>query len=128
LKPSSDPSGPYAGKYSVYDAAVYIAQGPKSTAIYMASEAARRDVRDGDDPGVPLHLRNASTSLMKEVGYGAGYQYAHDFDAQTAPIDCLPESLAGKRYYEPKDSGLERQIRERLDALRQAREEIRKKR
>jgi putative ATPase len=65
---------------------------------------------------------------MKDVGYGNGYSYAHDFEQQTAPIECLPESLAGRRYYKPKDSGLERQIRDRLEALRAAREEMRRRR
>ena len=86
-----------------------------------------REVREGDDPGVPLHLRNAPTSLMKELGYGTDYQYAHDFEAQTAPIDCLPESLTGHRFYEPKDSGFEKQIRERLEELRRARDEQRRR-
>ena len=104
------------------EAAVYLAQAPKSNAIYTAYEAARREVREGDDPGVPLHLRNAPTSLMKEIGYGAGYKYAHDFDSQTAPMDCLPESLAGRRFYEPKDSGVEKQIRTKLDEFRRARD------
>jgi putative ATPase len=118
---------PEAG-IALAEAAVYIAQAPKSNAIYVAYGEAKRDVHEGDDPGVPLHLRNAPTSLMKDIGYGDGYSYAHDFAEQTAPMDCLPESLAGRRYYRPKESGLERQIRDRLEALRAAREEMRKRR
>ncbi len=109
------------------EAAVYLAQAPKSNAIYTAYEAAKREVREGDDPGVPLHLRNAPTALMKDIGYGAGYQYAHDFDAQTAPMDCLPESLAGRRFYEPKESGFEARVRERIEELRRAREASRRR-
>jgi len=79
-------------------------------------------VRQGDNPPVPLHIRNAPTRLMKDLGYGGGYQYAHDFDEQTAPMDCLPEALQGKRFYEPKNVGREGEIRERLERMRKARE------
>jgi putative ATPase len=102
--------------------AVYLALAPKSNSIYMAYNAARREVREGDVPPVPLHIRNASTKLMKDVGYGSGYQYAHDFAEETAPMDCLPESLAGRRFYEPKRTGAEKALAERLDQLRAARE------
>src|SRR5947209_13457888 len=68
-----------------------------------------------------LHIRNAPTRLMQDLGYGRGYQYAHDFDEQTAPMDCLPEALSGRRFYEPKDAGLEAEIRKRLEKMRAAR-------
>ncbi len=102
--------------------AVYFAQAPKSNAIYTAYEAARHEVREGDNPPVPLHIRNAPTSLMKGLGYGRGYDYAHDHEEQTAAMDCLPDSLAGRRFYQPKNSGREAEIRERLERLRKARE------
>jgi putative ATPase len=105
--------------------AVYLALAPKSNSVYMAYNAARREVREGDVPPVPLHIRNASTRLMKEVGYGSGYQYAHDFADETAPMDCLPESLAGRRFYEPKQTGAEKALAERLEQLRAAREKKR---
>ncbi|MEO8217240.1 MAG: hypothetical protein ABI718_09165 [Acidobacteriota bacterium] len=76
---------------------------------------------------VPLYIRNAPTSLMKGLRYGKGYKYAHDFEEQTAPMDFLPEALAGRRFYEPGTSGHEREIGERLATLRQAREAIKKK-
>jgi putative ATPase len=105
--------------------AVYLALAPKSNSVYMAYNAARREVREGDVPPVPLHIRNASTQLMKDVGYGSGYQYAHDFADETAPMDCLPESLAGRRFYEPKRTGAEKALAERLEQLRAAREKKR---
>ncbi|HVR44729.1 MAG TPA: replication-associated recombination protein A [Thermoanaerobaculia bacterium] len=101
--------------------AVYLAQAPKSNAVYRAWGEAVREVREGEVPPVPLHIRNAPTALMKDLGYGSGYQYAHDFDEQTAPMDCLPEALAGRRFYDPGEVGFEASVRERLERLRQAR-------
>lgn len=101
--------------------AIYLAQAPKSNAIYTGYNAARHEVREGDNPPVPLHIRNAPTALMKGLGYGKGYQYAHDHEEQTAAMDCLPESLVGRRFYEPKKSGREAEILERLERLRKAR-------
>ena len=103
--------------------ATYLAAAPKSNAVYVGYSEAVHEVRRGDNPPVPLHIRNAPTRLMQELGYGRGYQYAHDFEEQTAAMECLPESLAGRRFYEPKGLGLEREIRERLDKMRSARRE-----
>jgi putative ATPase len=100
----------------------YLAASPKSNAAYDGYNAAVREVRQGDNPGVPLHIRNAPTRLMKTLGYGSGYQYAHDFEEQTAAMDCLPEALQGRRFYEPKETGAEVRIKERLERLREARE------
>jgi putative ATPase len=99
----------------------YLAASPKSNAAYVGYGEAVREVRQGDNPGVPLHIRNAPTGLMKDLGYGRGYQYAHDFEDQTAAMECLPEALAGRRFYEPKDAGFEREMRERLEKMRGAR-------
>ena len=99
----------------------YLAASPKSNAAYTGYGEAVREVRQGDNPGVPLHIRNAPTGLMKNLGYGRGYQYAHDFEDQTAAMNCLPEALAGRRFYEPKDVGFEREMRERLERMRAAR-------
>jgi putative ATPase len=101
--------------------ATYLAAAPKSNAVYVGYGEAVHEVRQGDNPPVPLHIRNAPTRLMQELGYGRGYQYAHDFEEQTAAMECLPQSLAGRRFYEPKDVGLEREIRERLERMREAR-------
>jgi putative ATPase len=100
----------------------YLAAAPKSNAAYAGYGEAEREVRQGDNPPVPLHIRNAPTRLMKDLGYGSGYQYAHDFAEQTAAMDCLPEALKGRRFYEPKEIGAEAKIKARLDAMREARE------
>jgi putative ATPase len=99
----------------------YLTAAPKSNAAYAGYGEAVREVRQGDNPPVPLHIRNAPTRLMKDLGYGRGYDYAHDHEEQTAAMECLPESLAGRRFYEPKDVGLEKEIRERLENMRKAR-------
>jgi putative ATPase len=99
----------------------YLAASPKSNAAYMGYGEAVREVRQGDNPPVPLTIRNAPTGLMKELGYGKGYQYAHDFDDQTAAMECLPDSLQGRRFYEPKEVGAEAEIKKRLDRMRAAR-------
>jgi putative ATPase len=99
----------------------YLAAAPKSNAVYVAYGNAVHEVRQGDNPPVPLQIRNAPTRLMEDLGYGRGYQYAHDFDEQTTSMECLPDSLAGRRFYEPKDIGLEREIKERLEKMRAAR-------
>jgi len=100
----------------------YLTAAPKSNAAYVGYGEAVREVRQGDNPPVPLHLRNAPTRLMKDLGYGRGYDYAHDHEEQTAAMECLPESLAGRRFYEPKEIGFEKEIRERLERMRAARE------
>jgi len=99
----------------------YLAASPKSNAAYVGYGEAVREVRQGDNPGVPHHIRNAPTRLMKDLGYGRGYQYAHDFEDQTAAMECLPEALAGRRFYEPKNVGAEAEIAKRLEKMRKAR-------
>ncbi|MGZ5431336.1 MAG: replication-associated recombination protein A [Thermoanaerobaculia bacterium] len=99
----------------------YLAASPKSNASYIGYGEAVREVRQGDNPGVPLHIRNAPTRLMKDLGYGRGYQYAHDFEDQTAAMNCLPDALVGRRFYEPKEVGFEKEMRERLERMRKAR-------
>ena len=81
-------------------------------------------MRQGDNPPVPLHIRNAPTRLMKDLGYGRGYEYAHDYEDQTAAMECLPESLAGRRFYEPKEIGAEKEIKERLERMRERRKKV----
>jgi len=101
--------------------ATYLAAAPKSNAVYAGYGEAVREVRQGDNPPVPLHIRNAPTRLMKDLGYGRGYEYAHDFQEQTAAMECLPEALAGRRFYEPKEAGAEAEIKARLERMRAAR-------
>ena len=99
----------------------YLAASPKSNAAYTGYNSAVREVRQGDNPPVPLHIRNAPTRLMKDLGYGSGYQYAHDLEEQTAAMNCLPDAIADHRFYEPKDAGAEAGMKERLERMRKAR-------
>ena len=99
----------------------YLAASPKSNAAYVGYGEAVREVRQGDNPPVPLHIRNAPTGLMKDLGYGRGYKYAHDYEEQTVPMNCLPDALAEMRFYEPKEVGFEAAIKERLERMRAAR-------
>jgi putative ATPase len=103
------------GNTALAQAAIYLATAPKSNAVYRAygaaAEAAERDLAEP----VPLHLRNAPTKLMKQLEYGKGYRYAHDESDAVADMDCLPENLQGRKFYEPVDRGFEREIKQRLD-------------
>ena len=108
------------GELALAEAAIYLAVAAKSNAAYRAFAAARGAVKTTGTQPVPLHLRNAPTRLMKELGYGRDYRYAHDeADAYAAGETYLPEALAGSRFYEPTERGLEARIRERLEDLRQ---------
>ncbi len=106
------------GRIPLAEATVYVATAPKSNSAYAAIDAALSDVRKGRNDPVPLHLRNAVTGLMREMGYGKGYKYAHDHDGHFAPMQNLPERLKGRRYYKPSDQGREREIGERLKKWR----------
>ncbi len=100
-------------------AATYLATAPKSNASYAAMQAALGDVKQHGPLPVPLHLRNAPTRLMKDLGYGKGYQYAHDQADAVVDHHHLPDALADRRYYRPSDRGHERTIRERMDRIAQ---------
>ncbi len=100
-------------------AAVYLSVAPKSNALYTAYSAVVSDVQNTFNEAPPLHIRNAPTNLMKELGYGKGYQYAHDLKEKVADMECLPESLRGRQYYHPTDQGMERRIGEILAEIRQ---------
>jgi putative ATPase len=103
------------GNTALAQCAIYLATAPKSNAVYAAyTAAAEAAERDAADP-VPLHLRNAPTRLMKALDYGKGYQYAHDDADGVADMECLPERLQGRRFYEPKERGFEKEIKRRLD-------------
>jgi putative ATPase len=102
------------GRIPLAHATTYLASAPKSNASYTAINEALEDVHCGSVPEVPMHLRNASTGLMKEEGYGAGYEYLHTSGAEGMNQRYLPEELAGRVYYEPKKSGAERDIKERI--------------
>ncbi len=96
-------------------AATYLATAPKSNASYMAYKGALRDVREGGSLPVPLHLRNAPTSLMKKLGYGGGYKYPHNFEGAVTDQECLPEKLRKRVYYEASDRGYEKTIRAMME-------------
>lgn len=110
--------GPGEGNRAIAQAAVYLASAPKSNAVYRAFNQAMTDVASQPSYEVPNHLRNAPTSLAKEMGHGADYRYAHDEEnAYAAGEDYLPAELAGKKYYHPTDRGLEKKIGEKLNWL-----------
>ena len=110
--------GPPEGNLALAQAAVYLALAPKSNAVYKAYGEVRDDLHNTIAEPVPLHIRNAATGLMKNIGYGKGYQYAHDSDAKVTDMTCLPESLAGRIYYRPTDQGFEARILQRLEEIR----------
>ena len=106
------------GELAIAQAIVYLACAPKSNAVYMGFKAAQRDAAAHGSLEVPLHLRNAPTRLMKELGYGDEYRYAHDEpEAYAAGEDYFPEALAPQRYYQPVPRGLELKIRDKLEHL-----------
>jgi putative ATPase len=110
------------GALALAELVVYLAAAPKSNAVYVAyGEAAREALQTRAEP-VPLWIRNAPTQLMKDVGYGRGYQYAHDQDEGVAGMDCLPERLAGRRFYAGGERGAEPELGARLEAARMLRE------
>ncbi|HUA91452.1 MAG TPA: replication-associated recombination protein A [Terracidiphilus sp.] len=109
------------GDLALAEAVVYLALAPKSNAVYTAYGAVLGDVEHTRQEAVPLHLRNAPTRLMKELGYAEGYRYAHDEEGRVANMDCLPESLRGRTYYEPTQEGREKQLAQRMEEIRRIR-------
>jgi putative ATPase len=102
------------GLLPLHSAIVYVASAPKSNRAYLAGGAAAEAARDHPDLPIPLHLRNATTSLMKEWGFGEGYRYAHDYEGGYAEMQTLPDALAERRFYEPTDRGYEAKIAARM--------------
>ncbi len=111
------------GSLALVQAAVYCALAPKSNALYVAESEAKTDVAEKPAEPVPPVIRNAVTRLMKEVGYGLGYRYAHAEPEGVGGIECLPESLRGRRYYRPRASGEEAELSRRLEAVLKVRRE-----
>ncbi len=109
------------GNLALAQAVVYLSIGPKSNALYTAYGEIQGDVERTAAEPVPLHLRNAPTGLMKGLGYGQGYQYAHDLEDKVADMQCLPDNLRDRVYYHPTSEGLEKRIRERLEELKRRR-------
>ncbi len=113
--------GEMEGDLALAQLAIYLSVAPKSDASYRALNSVMEEVQKGRAEPVPMHLRNAPTGYMKKWGYGQGYQNAHKFEDALTDMSCLPDSLAGKVFYEPTDRGLEVRIRERLDEIRRCR-------
>ncbi|MGA2424746.1 MAG: replication-associated recombination protein A [Terriglobales bacterium] len=106
------------GNLALAQAVVYLSIAPKSNALYTAYSAVLQDVEQTTAEPVPLHLRNAPTGLMKGLGYGRDYQYAHDTEEKVADMQCLPDSLRDRVYYRPTNEGVEKRIRERLEEIK----------
>ncbi|MDR1068125.1 MAG: replication-associated recombination protein A [Clostridiales Family XIII bacterium] len=105
-------------------AVAYCALAPKSNALYKAYGAAKADALETIAEPVPLHIRNAPTKLMRELNYGAGYQYAHDTEEKLTNMQCLPDSLAGRTYYRPTDQGREARVREWMEKIEELRKNL----
>ncbi|MDH3253456.1 MAG: replication-associated recombination protein A [Acidobacteriota bacterium] len=113
------------GELALAQAVIYMALAPKSNSVYSAYGAVRRTIEERPADPVPMAVRNAPTKLMKSVGYGRGHVYAHATNDGMGGMECLPEALAGSRFYQPRDVGFERELASRLDAFRELRARIR---
>ena len=109
--------GPPEGHLALAQAAVYLSLAAKSNALYVAYGDVLEDVKKTEAQPVPLHLRNAVTALMKNLGYGKGYKYAPDFEEKVTEMQCLPDNLAGRTYYKPTDQGFEARLRAKMDEI-----------
>jgi len=103
------------GELALAEIAVYLATAPKSNRVYSAFAQAMDAAAEHPAEAVPLHIRNAPTKLMEELGYGAGYKYAHAFEHGFVPQEYLPEALRGQRWYEPTEFGFEKDIKKRME-------------
>lgn len=109
------------GNLALAQAVVYLALAPKSNALYTAYSTVQQDVERTVAEPVPLHLRNAPTGLMKGLGYGRGYRYAHDVEEKVTEMQCLPDNLRDRIYYEPTNEGVEKRLRERIEQIKRIR-------
>jgi putative ATPase len=114
------------GDLALAQAAVYLATAPKSNALYAGLGRVKQAIGETGSLSVPLHIRNAPTKVMRDLGYAKGYKYAHDFPAAYVPQDYLPEDLKGHVFYEPTERGYEKTVKERLAKWRKLRESIAK--
>jgi putative ATPase len=125
-KDAIDFLGSPEGDLALAQAVAYLALAPKSNALYTAYGAVLEDVEKTAAEPVPLHIRNAVTNLMKKVGYGKGYQYAHDLDSKVADMECMPDNLRGREYYHPTQEGREKLLAQRLEEIKRLKEELRR--
>jgi putative ATPase len=114
------------GDLALAEAVVYLALAPKSNSVYTAYAAVQGEIEHTRQEPVPMHLRNAPTKLMKELDYGKGYLYAHDEEGKVANMDCLPDSLKGRSYYQPTQEGREKLLAQRMEEIRRIRTAKRK--
>ncbi len=124
-KEAYDFLGSPEGELALAEAVVYLASAPKSNRIYVAFGQAMKDVEESPFEPVPLHIRNPVTPLMKEIGYGQEYQYAHDHPLSTTDMETFPERLKGRRYYQPGNLGFEKEVKKRIDWWEAVKEKIR---
>ena len=117
-KDAFDFLGAPEGNLALAQAVVYLSLAPKSNAVYTAYGSVMEDVQKTEADPVPLHLRNAPTNLMKNIGYGTGYKYAHNFEEKVTDMSCLPDNLSGRSWYKPTDQGFEQRLRARLEEIR----------
>jgi putative ATPase len=117
-KEAFDFLGAPEGNLALAQACVYLSLAPKSNALYTAYGRVQEDVQKTEADPVPLHLRNAVTGLMKNIGYGKDYQYAHDHEERVTDMQCLPDNLVGRNWYKPTDQGFEARLRVRLEEIR----------
>ncbi len=120
-KEAIDFLGSPEGDLALAEAVVYLCLAPKSNSVYTAYGAVQEEIEHTRQEPVPLHLRNAPTRLMKELGYAKGYRYAHDEEDKIADMDCLPDSLKGRTYYHPTQEGREKQLAARMEEIRRIR-------
>lgn len=123
-KDAYDFLGSPEGELALAEAVIYLASAPKSNRAYVAFSEAMKDVEKSPYEPVPLHLRNPVTPLMKDIGYGKDYAYAHDFEFGTTAMETFPEKLKGRKYYQPGDMGLEKEIKKRLEWWQRVKEKI----
>jgi putative ATPase len=124
-KEAFDFLGSPEGELALAEAVIYLASAPKSNRAYVAFTKAMNDVESSPQEPVPLQIRNPVTRLMKDIGYGKDYAYAHDFAFSTTDMETLPERLKGRRYYSPGQLGLEKEIRKRIDWWQRIKERLR---
>jgi putative ATPase len=105
------------GNLALAEAAVYLALAPKSNALYVGYGEVARDAQETMAEPVPLHLRNAVTGMMANFGYGKGYQYAHKAEEKLTDMQCLPDNLKDRKYFRPTDQGLEKRLKEKMQAI-----------
>ncbi len=117
-KEAIDFLGSPEGDLALAQAVVYLCLAPKSNAVYTAYGAVQAEIEHTRQEPVPLHLRNAPTRLMKELDYARGYRYAHNEEGRVADMDCLPDSLKGRSYYQPTQEGREKQLAARMEEIR----------